>query len=122
MEASVTQIVDNLIQKTREKKALWKESSTRGEYKILFEGATLTIGYYRDSYGKAFFILKILNDEGRVIVKESVFEYEPDAHLLRDLFLAAQETSLKKNDTLNSILAQLSQDSVGINDNSDLPF
>lgn len=121
MEASVTQIVNNLIQKTREKKALWKESSTRGEFKILFEGATLTIGYYRDSYGKGFYILKILNDEGRVVVKESAFEYAPDVQLLRDLFLAAQEVSLKKNDTLNSIIAQLNQDSVGIND-PDLPF
>lgn len=121
MEASVTQIVNNLIQKTREKKALWKESSTRGEFKILFEGATLTIGYYRDSYGKGFYILKILNDEGRVVVKESAFEYAPDVQLLRDLFLAAQEVSLKKNDTLKSIIAQLNQDSVGIND-PDLPF
>lgn len=122
MEPYVIQIVTGLTNKTREKKALWKESSTRGEYRILFEGATITIGHFSDAYGKPFFVLKILNDEGRIVVKESFYDYDPNALPLRDLFFAAEEASLKKNDTLSSIMNQLNQDIVGVEDSSDLPF
>lgn len=122
MESSVIQIVTSLTNKTREKKALWRESSTRGEYRILFDNATVTIGRFIDSYGKPYYVLKILNDEGRVIVKESFFDFDPNAQPLRDLFFAAEEVSLKKNDTLNSIMSQLSRDSVGNDDSSDFPF
>lgn len=122
MEAFVNQIIEGLIVKTNERKANWKESSTKGEYKILFEGATLTIGSFVDAAGRPYYVLKIFNSEGRIIVKESVYEGDSSSQQLRNLFFAAQEISLRKNDTLNSILSQLSRDSVGINDTSDLPF
>lgn len=122
MESSVIQIVTSLVSKTREKKALWKESSTRGEYRILFEGATVTIGRFFDSYGKTYYVLKILNDEGRVVIKETFLDSDPNSQSLSDLFWAAEEVSLKKNDTLNSIISQLSRDSVGYDDSPDFPF
>ena len=122
MEASVTQIVESLTSKTREKKAVWKESSTKGEYKILFDGATLTIGRFLDATGKFYYVLKILNDEGRVIVKESVYEGDSSSLQLRSLYYAAEEQSLKKIDTLNSIITQLNPESVGIDSSLDFPF
>lgn len=123
MEAAVLQIVNGLIAKTVDKKATWKESSTKGEYKILFDGATLTVGGYTDAYGKLYYTLRIFNNEGRLIVKESVYAGTPNSDLLGHLFSVAQESSLKKNDTLSSIIEQLSQETVGGGgDEVDLPF
>lgn len=121
MEASVMQIINGLIQKTTEKKASWKDSSTKGEYKIFFEGATLTIGKFANSYGN-YLVLTILNNEGKVIVKETAYTTNPASNKLNELFIAAQESSLKKNDTLQSIIEQLKQDTVGDDRSSGLPF
>jgi len=121
MEENVIQIIDGLIKKTAAKKVNWKESSTKGEYKILFEGATLTIGGFINSFGK-YYVLTILNSEGRVIVKETLYDTDPSSNKLGDLFAAAQESTLKKNDTLESILEQLKQETVGEDETSELPF
>lgn len=122
MEAKVNQIVSSLIKITSEKKATWKESSTKGEYKILFDGATLTIGCFKDAYGKFYYSLKIFNNEGRAVVNESAYAGFPSSQPLIELFSAAQESSLRKNDTLSSIIEQLNQDIVGGNEERVFPF
>lgn len=119
MEDSVSKIVDGLLQKSKEKKAKWLESSTKGEFKILFDGGTVTIGQFRDNYGKEYYQLRILNSEGKVIVRETDFLMMSPSNRLKNLYLAAQESCLKKKDTLDSILAQLNGDVVG---EDDLPF
>lgn len=118
----MSKIIDGLIKKSQEKKAKWLESSTKGEYKILFQGATVSIGSFKDAYGKAYYVMKIFNDEGKVVVKESMYLTNPSVSKLKDLFTCAQESCLKKRDTIDSILMQLSNDTVGNVEAVDLPF
>ena len=122
MEESVVKIIDGLIKKSQEKKAKWLESSTKGEYKILFNGATVSIGFFTNSYGKAYYVMKIFNGEGKVVIKETMFLTNPSVSKLRELFTCAQESCLKKRDTIDSILMQLSNDTVGNVEAVDLPF
>ncbi len=122
MDKIVEQVLNGLIQKTIQKKTIWQESSTKGEYKILFDGATLTIGYYSDNYGHPFYILKIFNNEGKLIVKEMINSSDASSALLRSLFSVAQESCLRKNETLSSILSQLNNDTTIGSDDEVLPF
>ncbi len=114
MDETVKTIVESLTKKTKEKKAKWLESSTKSEYKILFNSATVLIGLFKDTMGKSYYLLRILNDEGRVIIRESAFLTQSSSELLKALHLAAQDSCLKKKDTLDSILSQLNGDVVGI--------
>jgi len=112
MDHKVQSILDSLLIKTRDGKAMWRESSRYGEYLLSMQDSTITIS--KISSDDSEYILNIFNNTGNLVINYKVDSSNQNFFALNNLYFAVIEYYNKVDTTLLSIMSQLnSSDIVG---------
>ena len=120
MEANIEEIVNALIKKTREGNVVWNLSSSKNEFKLQLKDSTICISHMVIRQNVFKYTIQIYNANGNVIVNQSL-DGTLATNELRDLYKAANDSYFKKNETLQSILAQVNTEGK-IGEDDSLPF
>lgn len=110
MDHKVQSIVESLLIKTRDGKAMWRESSRYGEYLLLMQDSTITISNI--SAQDSGFILNIFNNTGNLVINYKADNSNVNFLLLNNLYLAVVEYYNKVDTTLLSIINQLNSSEI----------
>lgn len=129
MEDAHIKVIEGLIKKTTEGKALWRLTRQYGQMNVytidLKKGA---VNIYKQS-SKSIendIIFQIYNDRGDSIIKYSYYESDSENihNLLNKLYHVAEENYFKKKETINSILEEIESDDIigNLEENPEEPF
>ena len=98
MDHKVQLIVESLLLKTKDGKAMWRESSRYGEYLLSMQDSTITISNI--SAQDSGFILNIFNNTGNLVINYKADSSNVNFLLLNDLYFAVVEYYNKVDTTL----------------------
>lgn len=113
-------LITKLKQKTKDKKVIWKKTSSNSEFKLSFQsGGAVTTDLWSDNSG-LYVDFIVINNNGTVI-ERVVFteEDEPSFHFISELHELAKKSYYKEDETYKNFFLELDNDDV-IGD--DLPF
>jgi len=116
-------VVDRLLEKSKKDEVLWFDAGTEygvNEYKIIFDGASLGIGYFAPDTEPDSITLWVYNASKELVTRWMVSDGEPDWASVRELYLEAQRSVTKWDKTLGSIEKAL--ESEGPVGNEPFPF
>ncbi len=124
IEKKYRDLIDKLIQKSLMKKVSWNKSSRETEYYVHFKKGSFTVdNWVNDSSVYVDFTLR--NANGIEIVSQT-FEKESNPeefNYLFKLYKAAEESYIKVDETISSIINELDEeDTVGKDEEDVLPF
>lgn len=111
------QILTLLKDKTIDKKAIWNKTSGEEQYKLLIGGgSSVVVSLLYGNYNAEYFEVTIFNTLGQAVEiysTESESEND-DAVLMRTFHKAARDSYYKVDETMDSLLEELSkQDIIG---------
>jgi len=130
------QIISVLKDKTIANKAIWNKTSGDDEYKLkIGQGSSIVVSIYYGNYDRPFTSIAVYNQKGEMVERYNT-EEEEDAQsikLLTAFHKAARDSYYNVDETMDSLLAEISkEDVVGtadstqaedeIDEDADLPF
>ena len=101
------ELVDKLIDATRNKKLAWEKTASADQYSTSYGGKwTLSVDLAHTRDESDFYFLTITNAEGEQVLRI----YEANAPLLRDLFELARRQALKVDEALADLFKEIEGD------------
>lgn len=115
MEEKYRVLVEKLNSNTLEKKITWETTSLDNQYKvklglgsIVLSKVARRVSRNKIIYLRTYYELEIINDEGSVSNSISLYEKEnKDFLLLKELYINIENTYLKRDETIDSMLDEL---------------
>lgn len=112
MDDKIKSIIEALLYKTQDGKALWQESGKYGEYLLPMEDSSITIS--NDYADNSEYSLKIFNSIGNLVVNYRVRDIDPNSNyiLLSQLYMSVVQYYNRVDTTLAAIINQLNSLSI----------
>ncbi|MDI9312959.1 MAG: hypothetical protein QM535_22300 [Limnohabitans sp.] len=123
--SNIKDLINALIEKTIQKKAIWDKTSRPNEFKLNFEKGAVTTDFWGDEDGDSV-DFAIYNSFGDRIDRSVANRGEPDFQLMANLHNTAMREFYKVDETISSFFVEVNEDkSIGkreIEESPDLPF
>lgn len=119
MEDKIRNIIQDLINKTKSKKANWERVGTTDQYTLTLKTGKIIINKVKSSY--VVLAVSIYNAKGDNIYHKSSIEGERDYIIFKELHDNVVATFFKVDETIEGILGEInSEDEIG--EDTNLPF
>ena len=101
-------IVELLIEKTKEKKLEWKRGSSHNSFKVDLNSATVVVTYFPvDEKGPSVVHVGLFNGTGSAITLMHAQEGDELYTFLINLYSLAKDSCTKESETLENLLGEL---------------
>lgn len=124
--SNMSDLVKALVNKTKNKKAIWGKTSRPNEFKLYLEKGAITTDYWNDEREGESVGFAIYNAFGDRIDNYYAEKGEPEFDLLMELHNAAKREFYKVDETISNLFNEINDDkSIGkrlIDDKEELPF
>lgn len=109
MDPKIEALVKALIEKSKNKNAIWNLTNSDNQFKLLLpNNSYLTIGMFSDNFNNGVYALNIYNDKGSLIVSEE--DYSQNSGIFEELFKEARTSYHKVDETIDGFLEALKTD------------
>lgn len=108
--SNMSDLIKALVEKTKNKKAIWGKTSRPNEFKLSLEKGAITTDCWNDEREGEFVSFAVYNSFGDRIDNYYAEKGQPDFDLLKELHNVAMRDFYKVDETISSLIDEINDE------------